>query len=359
MFLKKSGFHVNNEYLHTDTIADIQKFYESWVEKRHNQEYGIDGMVIKINNNAICKALGYTAKAPRFAVAYKFPAEQKTTRVLDIVTQIGRSGVLTPVAHLEPVLIDGSMVSRATLHNADEIARLDVRIGDTVIVEKAGDIIPKIKSVLKNMRDDYSAPFSLQDYFSKNNITAYAETSNAGVLSWYIDPDTSSEIAIMSLSYFCSKKALNIEGMGEKNVRALYDAGFIKNFSDIYSVSYDQVISLPLFKERATQNLLDAVEKSKKTRFAQLLTGIGIRHVGEEVADLYAKNITPDQFLHIDYETFVALHSIGEKIAQSTVDWADQEKNQIEFKKLLDIFTFAETENTSGVFAGKIFVVTG
>ena len=359
MFLRDSSFNVNDKYLYTSKISEIQKFYESWVNKRNHEEYGIDGMVIKINDKDICKALGYTAKSPRFAVAYKFPAEQKTTKVLDIVAQIGRTGVLTPVAELEPILIDGSMVSRATLHNEDEIKRLDIRIGDTVVVEKAGDIIPKIKSVLLGLRNEKYTPFSLQAYFKKNNLPVRKEYSDSGVTSWYLDDKTNDEIAIMRLSYFCSKKAMNIEGMGEQAVRALYLNDYVKTFSDIYSLEFDDVVSLPLFKEKATNNLLEAIEKSKQTTFPSFITGLGIKHVGEEVAELYAQNFDdPSELLKVKYQDLISIHGIGEKIAQETVSWFSQKENIEEYNKLLKIFSFTQKEK-SELFKDISFVITG
>ncbi len=359
-FLKKSGFYINKKYILTSDISEIQKYYNSWVEKRHKEQYGVDGMVIKINNNKICKKLGYTAKSPRFAVAYKFPAEQKTTKVSDIIIQIGRTGILTPVAVLEPVLIDGSVVSRATLHNEDEIRRLDIRIGDTVIIEKAGDIIPKIKSVIIGLRDKNAKTFSLENYFRKNKIDSNKKISGSGVVSWYVDDSKNDEVQIKILSYFCSKKALNIDGMGEQNVRAFYDAGFLKTFSDIYNLSFDQVISLPLFKERATQNIINAINKSKKTTFNSFLTGLGIKHVGEEVAELfslYFKN--PSELMTIKYDDIINIHGVGEKIAGSMIEWFSEEENILEYKKLLRIFSFKEVKISSSIFDGMIFVLTG
>ncbi|MCD5390088.1 MAG: NAD-dependent DNA ligase LigA [Candidatus Pacebacteria bacterium] len=359
IFLTESHFNVNKEYLHTDKISGIQSYYESWIQRRHNEQYGIDGMVIKINNKKICDVLGYTAKAPRFAVAYKFPAEQKTTVVMDIVTQIGRTGVLTPVAHLKPVLIDGSLVSRATLHNEDEIKRLDIRIGDTVIVEKAGDIIPKVKSVMIGLRDKNSKKFSLEKYFKKNNIIADKKYSNAGVATWYVDAHND-EVIIMALSYFCSKKAMNIEGMSEQTVRILYEENLIKRYSDIYRLKYDDLIALPLFKERATQNLLDAIENSKQTKFASFITALGIKHVGEEVAILYAENFkNPNDLMTAKYDDIISIHGIGEKIAESTIDWFSDSENVTEYKKFLKILSFKKSEKTSSIFAGMTFVITG
>lgn len=359
-FLHNAHFNVNGEYLSTDKISKIQSYYESWIQRRHNEQYGIDGLVIKINNKKICDVLGYTAKAPRFAVAYKFPAEQKTTKVLDIVTQVGRSGILTPVTYLEPVLIDGSMVSRATLHNEDEIKRLDIRIGDTVIVEKAGDIIPKIKSVMIGLRDKKSKKFSLEKYFKDNKIKTRKEISRAGVVSWYVDSNKNDEKNIMALSYFCSKKAMNIEGMSEQTIRVLYERKLIRTFSDIYSLKFEDIIKLPLFKEKATRNLLEALDKSRKTNLASFVTGLGIKHVGEEVAGLYAEHFkTAQNLLKARYEEIINIHGIGEKIAESTIEWFSNEENILEYKKFLKILSFKRIEKKNNIFSGMTFVITG
>jgi DNA ligase (NAD+) len=361
-WLRSFGFPVNNESRLCETMNDVQNYYHNWVSGRHDQEYGIDGMVIKINNTKICNTLGYTAKAPRFAIAYKFPAEQKTTRVRAIITQVGRTGVLTPVAELEPVLVDGSMVKRATLHNQDEIERLDIRIGDTVIIEKAGDIIPKIKSVIMELRSPLSEKFSLPNYFKQQGLQVKKEISDTGVVSWYLVDMYSDEQSIMRLTYFASKKAMNIEGMGEKHIRALYTAGFIKTFSDIFLLQKEQIISLPLFKEKATQNLLEAIEKSKKTTAQSLLTGLGIKHVGEEVAELYAKHIHPiEQIIDRDIQTLVPIDGIGQKIAESTVMWFQNVDNVQEFKTLISMLDISDGSSyiNSTQLKGLTFVITG
>jgi len=362
-FLVEQGFLVNTEYKKCATLKEIQDFYESWIQKRQKQEYGIDGLVIKINNIAMCEHLGFTAKAPRFAVAYKFPAEQQTTVVTDIVLQIGRTGVLTPVANLVPVLIDGSMVSRATLHNEDEIQRLDVRIGDTVIVEKAGDIIPKIKSVMVNLRPNGTKKFSFKKYLADNNMTANREESDAGVPVWFaVGDNASKEILIQRLSYACSKKALNIDGLGEQNIRALVEAGYIQNLSDIFNLDYDRVIALPLFKDKATRNLLEAIDNARVTSFHRFLVALGITHVGEEIARLLAKHISSvAELKKISPEQLVGIHGLGDKIAESIMKWISQKENVSELDRLDTIFELKQKESSSTKqnMAGVALVVTG
>lgn len=359
-FMDELGFHVNQERLHTAAIAEIQKWYESWVSRRSGQEYGIDGLVIKINNTKICRHLGYTAKAPRFAVAYKFPAEEQATRVLKIVLQIGRTGIVTPVAELEPVLVDGSLVSRATLHNIDEIKRLDVRVGDTVVLEKAGDIIPKIKQVMTNLRPKNTKAFDIQDQAAKQNLEIVEDRSAAGVSSWYVDSDHS-EVAIQSLSYAVSKKAFNIDGMGHKHIRALYDAGYIHCLSDIFKLQRDQIMSLPLFKDKATANLLSAIDAAREVSLPTFLTALGIRHVGQEVAEICA-----DQYKSLErlstatYEELLEIHGVGQQIAESLVSYFSNENNKKELILLNEQVRIEKSaKKQMQDFAGLSFVITG
>ena len=358
-FLKSNSFNVNQQYLVSSQIKDIQHFYDDWVNKRHHQSFGVDGLVIKLNNMALCKKLGYTAKAPRFAVAYKFPAEQQTTIVKDITLQVGRTGVITPVAELQEVTIDGSVVKRATLHNFDEIDRLGLLIGDTVIVEKAGDIIPKIKKVMVKMRTGNEHAFDFQERIKEMSLDVRKEVSSSGVNSWYVDRE-SDEMKIRQLSYFASKKAFNIEGMGEKHVRALYEAGFINKASDIFNLTSEQILSLPLFKEKATGNLLTAIENAKSTDLSTFITALGIRHVGEEVASIYAdhyKNL--ENFLGAQEEELINLHGIGAQIAESTIAYLSDENNKQEIRNIAQHLILKEKQKSQQHLEGLSFVVTG
>jgi DNA ligase (NAD+) len=358
-FLKTQGFQVNNKYLITKKISEIQEFYDSWTEHRHHQSFGIDGLVIKLNNVYLCNKLGYTAKSPRFAIAYKFPAEQQITRVHDITLQIGRTGIITPVAELEGIVIDGSLVKRATLHNMDEIKRLGLMIGDTVIVEKAGDIIPKIKKVMHGARRGGEQAFDIERRLSEMNLSVYKEISDSGLVSWYVD-NKSDEMRIQQLSYFVSKKAFNIEGMGEKHIRALYNAGFLKKMSDIFSLTQQQISSLPLFKEKATKNLQEAIEASKKISLETFITALGIRHVGEEVASIYAKHfIDLDNFLNTKETELINLHGIGTQIAESTLTYLRDGDNQKEILAIAHSLVFNHKKKIFRHLLGMSFVVTG
>lgn len=360
-FLREQGFSLNGESIIVDSIEKIQTFYESWQQKRHQQGYGVDGLVIKINNNRICETLGYTAKSPRFAVAYKFPAEQKTTKVRDIVMQVGRTGVMTPVAELEPVEIDGSVVARATLHNFSEIERLGIKIGDTVIVEKSGDIIPKIKQVMIGLRNGKEHDFDVIEYLGTNEIRAEKKVSDSGVVTWHVLGE-SDEVQIQNLIHFVSKKGLDIDGMGEQHVRSLFEAGFIRKASDIFTLTYDQIISLPLFKEKATRNMLAGIEASKQVSFARFIFALGIHFVGEEVARLYEKNFkTTDALAQASYDELANIYGVGDKIAESTVAWFLNDDHSHEYNTLVQILDIQYPEKTTlkQIFLGKTFVVTG
>lgn len=361
-FLRNQGFNVNEHHLVSDDVAVHQQWYESWVEKRGKQEYGVDGIVLKVNETRAREALGFTAKAPRFAVAYKFPAEQKTTIVNNIVMQIGRTGVLTPVAELEPVVIDGSTVSRATLHNMSEIKRLGLYIGDTVVVEKSGDIIPKVKNVLVNVRPSSAHPFDIQQYLATHSIEAHQEISASGVEIWRVTSDTFDEVQIQNLIHFCSKKALDIEGMGEEVVRALYATGKLKKRSDVFSLKYNDIIQLPLFKEKATENLLNAIDKARTVSFSAFIFSLGIRFVGEEMARIYAQSFDSiTSWRTASLEDFERLYGIGSKTAASTIQWLDKTENQRELdvlEKELAV-TYIEASINPQVFDDMTFVITG
>jgi len=359
-FLKNQGFRVNKAYLKTADISAIQEFYNSWTSKRHKQEYGIDGLVIKVNSKKIAKKIGYTAKSPRFAVAYKFPAEEQTTIVENIIMQIGRTGILTPVAELKPVVVDGSRVTRATLHNMDEIARLDVRIGDTVIIEKAGDIIPKIKKVLVNMRDGSESVFSIHTYAKEQGVEINSETSTSGVTSWYCTNNTD-QVQKQYLAYAVSKKGLNIEGLGSKNIDALFDAGYVQNLSDIFTLDFETIISLPLFKETATKNLLDSIKKSRNVSLARFIFILGIRHVGQEVAELFAHYFsTLKDFMQTNKNELELIPGVGPQIAESTISFLNDTNNLREINKLQDELVISTKEkNKNSVLDGLRFVLTG
>lgn len=362
-FLKNQGFNVHPEYCVSGDIHDVQSFYDTWVDKRHDQAYDIDGVVIKINERAICDVLGYTAKAPRFAIAYKFPAEQTTTRVHAIDVQIGRTGALTPVAHLEPVRIAGSVVSRATLHNEEEIKRLDVRVGDTVIIEKAGDIIPKVIRVLHDMRSGNERPFSIEEYCKERGMHVEKRSGKTGEsVAWYVSDMHHSDIIFQKIRHFVSKNACNIEGMGPQIVRACIDAGYITTPADIFDLTYDDIYALGGFKEKSTQNLLDAINSAKTISLDKFIFALGIHHIGQENARVLARSIAdPRDLMSMDYDTLISLEGIGETIAESLIHWFADTDNKELFNNLLDVMTVTALDAPSqeGFFTGTTCVITG
>jgi DNA ligase (NAD+) len=359
--LKKLGFHVNETNVHCKNINEVNDYYESWRKKKEAQEYGIDGIAIKVNSIDLQNRLGYTAKAPRFAIAFKFPAEQTTTVVLDIVLQIGRTGVLTPVAKLKPVSIDGSTVSRATLHNEDEIKRLDVRVGDTVILQKAGDVIPDVVKVLTELRTGKEKPF----VFPKKVPLCGGDGSIEripGQAAYRCVFKNSSAQQQRKLEYFVSKKAFNIEGLGKKIIEFFMEENLISTFDDIFTITRDDIMHLPGFGEKSADNLLDSIEKAKKISLSRFLTSLSIPQVGEETAyDLASHFGSLDALRKASYEALEGISGVGPIIARSVVDWFSNSENKKLIERLLSHVTVAKEikKIVSGKFSGKTFVLTG
>lgn len=361
-FLKKEGFNVNSTWKLCKNIDDIEKHYQNWIHKRESEEYGIDGLVIKINSKRICETLGYTAKSPRFGVAYKFPAEEVTTIVEDIAVQIGRTGALTPVAHLRPVIVAGSTVSRATLHNQDEIDRLDVRIGDTVIIRKAGDIIPEVLEVLKDLRSGKEKKFSIIEYAKKHNLEIEKGKSGKDEsVAWYVKDKNMPAIRLENMIHFVSKKGMNIVGMGEKIVEFFMDEGLVTERKDIYELEAGDMTGLEGFKEKSITNLLEAIKESKNVTLAKFIYSLGIRHVGEETAELVASEFkTITNIRKANFRKLESIEGVGAVVAQSIVDWFADKENAREIDALLE---YLKIEKVSGAIqntlSGKTFVLTG
>jgi DNA ligase (NAD+) len=355
--LRELGFQTESHTKLCRTKDDIQEFYLTWSSQKQSQEFNIDGIVIKINSKKIHQGLGYTAKAPRFGVAYKLPAEEKTTIVEDVDVQIGRTGALTPVAHLKPVFIDGSMVSRATLHNQDEIDRLDVRIGDTVVVKKAGDIIPEISRVLSELRTGKEKKFNIESFAKQRGWNIHKEkTGKEESSAWYLSSQDNDEVQIQKIIHFVSKKGFNIVGFGKEYVRTFYQEGLITSMEDIFTQQADDILKLPGFKEKSVSNLLTAIEYSKKITLSKFLFALGIRHVGEETAVLLSQNFKTVQSLsQASFDTFVRIDGIGDVVAQSIVEYFDT----TDISKLLSFVSFEEETKSSNLLTGKTIVVTG
>jgi len=360
------GFIVLPEMLTSQSLGVIQEYYESWIPKRTQQEYAVDGAVIRVNDMNLWDRLGYTAKAPRYMIAYKFPAQEVMTRVIDIDVQIGRTGALTPVAVFEPVLVDGSTVTHASLHNQDEIDRLDIRIGDTVMIKKAGDIIPQVINVVKELRDGTERTFSIEEYANDHNWKITREdigSRGKASAAWYLQDTKNNQIvAHREIMHAISKKALNVDGLGQEIVKTLLEENIIKDLADLFDLTKEDLLALEGFKEKSSNNIVSAIDKAQITSFHRFLYALGIRHAGEETARIIAKrynsihelqSATTDELQNID--------GIGEVVAQSIVDWFADEYNSTYLKKLLGAITieYKKEEVQMGYFTDKTCVITG
>ncbi len=332
--------------------------YKKELEKiRDELPYELDGVVIKVNDFELQRKLGYTTKSPRWAIAFKFPAEQATTKILDIRVNVGRTGILTPVAILEPVNIGGVVVSRASLHTMDEIEKKDIMIGDTVFVQRAGDVIPEVIKPVKELRDGTQRKFKMPDRcpVCGSRVVkdgAYYRCSNINCPS----------VLKESIKHFVSRKAMNIEGFGDKLIEQLVDKGLVKDVSDIYKLDKETLMSLDRVGEKLAENLLTAIERSKGTTFAKFIYALGIRHVGEFVAKLLAerfKNL--ENLKRATKEELLKIDGIGEEIAESVVSFFKEEKNLKTIEKLLSygVHFVDENKEEKSKIAGKSFVFTG
>jgi DNA ligase (NAD+) len=358
--LKSLGFSVNSNFKVCKTIDDVQRYYETWAPKRHSLDYELDGIVIKVNSKKIQEALGYTAKSPRWGVAYKFPAEQVTTVVEDIVLQVGRTGVLTPVAHLRPVQVAGSTVSRATLHNEDEIRRLDVRIGDTVILQKAGDVIPDIVSVVKDLRTGKEKEYVWPTHVPMCGGDGRIERI-PGQAAWRCVEKNSFEQQKRRFYHFVGKHAFDIVDMGPKVVDVLLEQSLISEYADIFTLKRGDLLQLPRFAEKSVDNLLNSIKKSSSVSLGRLLVGLSIPQVGEETAlDLASHFKTLGKLRDASYGDLEALPGIGPIVAQSVVDfWKDKDNKKIVDHLLKEIAIEKVEGKSSGPLSGKTFVLTG
>lgn len=362
-FMAELGFKVNKEYKLCKGVEEVWKFYTSWTKKKDKQSYGVDGVVVKLNDISLQEKLGYTAKSPRFGVAFKFPAEQVTTVVEDIVLQVGRTGVITPVANLKPVVVAGSTVSRATLHNEDEIERLDVRVGDTVVIQKAGDVIPDIVEVLTEFRPKNSKPFIFPKKVPGCGGDGSIERVPGQAAYRCVDTD-SFELLRRKFHYFTSKKCFNIEGLGPKILDQLLEEGLITSFDDIFTLKKGDLLPLERFAEKSVDNLLISIEKARSVTLARFITALSIDGVGEETAILLANEFgTLESIRNATVEDFENIHGIGDVVAQSIWGWFNEKKNRSLFDRLLKYVHINEVRprysRKGHTFSSKTFVLTG
>jgi len=359
-YLKELGFNVNPHFKHTKSVSAIIEFWEKWKEKGRAQAYWVDGVVVKVNEGEYERALGYTGKGPRFAIAFKFPAEQVTTIVEDIQLQLGRTGVLTPVAHLKPVSVAGTTVARATLHNEDEIARLDVRVGDTVIIQKAGDIIPDIVQVLPELRTGKEKKFKWPTHVAVCGGDGRIERV-PGSSAWRCVDRNSTALAKRRLRHFASRGALNIEGLGIEIAARLVEEGLITTFDDLFTLEEGDLLAIEGFAEISAKKLVQSIKARKRVALSRLLYGLSIDHVGEETGRLLSTHFKTFKKLRGASESEIAaVKGIGPILAKSVYEWPhDPVKSAILDRLLEHITVVADEAPASGKLAGKSFVLTG
>jgi DNA ligase (NAD+) len=361
--LRELGFKVNPYVKLAGGVDEVLAYWHHWKDRAKKEDYWVDGIVIKVNERAYQELLGYTGKAPRFAIAFKFPAEQVTTVVEDIQLQVGRTGVLTPVAHLRPVSVAGSTVSRATLHNEDEIKRLDVRIGDTVILQKAGDVIPDIVKVLTELRTGKEKKFKWPTHVQECGGDGRIERI-PGQAAWRCVAKDSFAIVRRKLRHFASRGALNIEGLGPSTVDALLEKGLAQHYDDFFTLTEGDLLTLEGFAEVSAKKLIDSIQKvAKGVPLSRLITGLSIPHVGEETAILLAQNFkTIDDIAAAKEEDLASIDGIGPIVARAIYEWFRDKDNKSlvgRFKKVLTILSEKTSTKKALPLAGKTFVLTG
>ncbi len=366
---KKYGFYTTPYAQYCKDIESVKKFIDKMSEKRASLPYEIDGIVVSVNNISEHSRLGVVGKAPRGSIAYKFPAEKATTVVEDIVLQVGRTGALTPVAVMRPVQVAGTTVSRATLHNEDEIKRLDVRIGDTVVIQKAGDIIPDVVEVITKLRTGKEKKFSFPEEFMGSKVTR-----KEGEVAYYVDKNLFA-VQKEQISHFVSRKAYDIDGLGEKVVEQLMQEGLIKDAADLFTLTEDDLKPLDRFADKSAENLIRAIDNAKEITLPRFIFALGIRHVGEETAILLSQNgifnfqypISNENFLNnfqsLTVERLEEVPDIGPKVAESIYDYFHDDWSVDFIKRLFANGVKIKAQDGNKVVGtslrNKIFVLTG
>ena len=361
-FLASHGFQVNKEYRHCKTIMEVIEYIKEITLKRDSLPYEIDGIVIKVNEFDLHEEIGYTAKFPKWATAYKFPPKEVKTKVESIVFQVGRTGAITPVANLTPVFVAGSTISRATLNNEDYILAKDIRIGDMVYIRKAGDVIPEVVSVSLSDRKIELEPFKMIETCPCCGESIVRKEMEA---DWYCVNNMCPDRLINGLIHFASREAYNIDSLGDKLVIQLYNEGFIKRISDIFMLSahQDELIQMERFGQKSYDNLINAIEESKHNNLDKLLFGLGIRHVGSKTAKLICQKFkTIDNIINSTYESIAEINGVGKEIALAVREYFDNLENLelINELKLLGLNTiFIESTVKESYFSNKKVVLTG
>ncbi len=364
-YLSSLGFKINHEWKRCETIEDVIQFVQYWTEHRTELPYEIDGIVIKVDQIHQQEKLGFTARTPRWAIAFKFPAMEALTKINDVELSVGRTGVVTPTAILEPVFIDGSTVGRATLHNADQIRTLDIRIGDTVVLKKAGDIIPKVVRVVKEERKGTEVPYEMPEKCPAcGNELVHLDDE---VALRCLNPNCPAQL-IEGIIHFVSRDAMNIDGLGEKVVEQLFQENLIQKLDDLYHLEKEKLLQLERMGEKSATNLLEAIESSKQNSLEKLLFGLGIRHIGAKAAHILAKQFkTMEQLQTATYDQLVSIDEIGEKMADSVNQFFNDEKVQSLLNRLREVGvsmnykgSLSSNRDTSpSIFNNKTVVLTG
>lgn len=359
-YLVSLGFPVNEKRISSDKLDEIWQFIQACSSERHDLPYDIDGMVLKLEKLAERAELGATSKFPRWAIAYKFPAEQALTKVIDIKVGVGRTGVLTPLALLEPVTVAGSTISRCTLHNEDYIKEKDIRIGDYVYIHKAGDVIPEIVSVDKTKRNGNEHEFIMPDVCPECGSRAVRADGEA---AWRCENKHCPARLREHLQHFVSKKAMNIDGMGPALINQLLENGFVKDLADIYYLRYDDLRDLERFGDKSAKNIIDEIEASKKLPLSRFLNALGIRFAGEKAGKILASAFDDiDALIAADFDSLKAIDEIGDKTAESIIDYFASPQNiaLLEKFKAAGLNMMGEKKKAiEGTLSGLTFVLTG
>lgn len=341
------------------SLREILAYIDEWSDARHDLPFTTDGLVVKVNDRARFERLGMVGKQPRGAIAYKYAAEKATTVVRDIVISLGRTGAATPVAVFDPVVVAGTTVQHASLHNADEIARKDIRVGDTVVIYKAGDIIPQVESVVTELRPTHAQPFNYIEALARQYPEVEFERPE-GEAVYRVKGASSALLLARSIEHFASRGALDIDTLGEKNVQAVVEAGFVRDLADIYTLTKEQLLMLDRFAEISATKLVSAIADKKTPPLAKFIFGLGIRHVGAQTAvDLARQYGSIDALRGATLDGLLAIDGVGVVVAESLLAWFADADNQTMLDKFKQLGVVPHYEQATGVLVGKAFVVTG
>ncbi|MDX1808085.1 MAG: NAD-dependent DNA ligase LigA [Sulfurospirillaceae bacterium] len=353
-FIYKLGFARPPKTIVSKSIEDVISLYDELVASRDKIPMMMDGMVVKIDEVTLQEQLGYTVKYPRWMVAFKFPAVEKVTKILDVIVQVGRTGVLTPVAVLSPVNIEGAVIERATLHNFDEIQRKDIKINDFVIIIRSGDVIPKVTKVLIDRRDG-----TQQDIARPTNCPICgSEVLDEGILIKCQNLSCDARV-VNSIIHFASKKCMNIDGLGNKIVELLYEKELLKSVEDLYELKADDLLELEGFKEKKVENLINSIENSKNVELHRFINSLGIEHIGEVAARKIAESFA-QRWIDVSFDEIVSLEGFGEEMAKSLIDFIVVNKSKIiKLSNVLNILNPIISEKIDSIFTSKTVVITG